>query len=158
MILAGKIDVFTDGSTNSINVCRECVRPNTKIHLSLTLDHSILQHRITRNILLQSIADYSSYYQDVYLQNFMLPIDDSNESYQNCLFLGSGAGFFSKTIMYRYYGKEQGLEKTASYMKEKFPRGRHEQDKRIGISPHTIKYTKYGGILYPFGLCSMEIL
>ena len=158
MILAGKTDVSTDGSTNSINICRECLRPGEKVRFRLTLDQSLLAHRIDRELLLQCVAEFSRYYRETYLVHFRRPQNDSGETYQNCLLLGAGAGFFSKTVVYPYYGEQRALSRTADLMQKKFRQGRHGQDERIGISPHTMKYAKWGGKLYPMGVCGVEIL
>lgn len=157
MILAGKVDVFPDGSTNRINVCRECVRPGEQIRFALTLDQSILKQRVTKEVLEQSIAEFSRYYREVYLRHFTRPRRDSGEPYQNCLLLGAGTGFFAKTVTYPYYGEPSALKKTAELMQRKFPRGHHGQDVQRGIAPHTLKYTEYGGQLCPFGVCGVEI-
>ena len=157
MILVGKVDVFPDGSCNRINVCRECVRPGTVLHLRITLDQSLLQQRITKEILVQSIAEFAGYYRNTYLAHFRRPARDSGENYQNCLILGAGAGFFSKTVVYPYYGEATALQKTAQFMQRKFPKGSHERDIQRGIAPHTLKYTEYGGQLCPFGVCGVEM-
>lgn len=157
MILAGKVDVLPDGSTNRINVCRECVRPGEQIRFTLTLDQSVLKQRITKEVLEQSVAEFSRYYREVYLQHFTRPRRDSGEPYQNCLLLGAGVGFLAKTVTYPYYGEPFALKKTAELMQRKFPKGHHERDVQRGISPHTLKYTEYGGQLCPFGVCGVEI-
>ena len=75
---------------------------------------------------------------------------------QNCLILGGGAGFLSKTLTYPYYGEQEGLKRVAENMCH-FRNHHHEQDKILGISPHMMKYKKFGGKLYPFGLCEVDI-
>lgn len=158
MILAGKMDAFSDGSTNNINVCRECLRPGEKVRFRLTLDQAILRQRIDKEILLQCIAEFSKYYRETYLRHFKRPKNDSGETYQNCLLLGAGAGFFSKTVVYPYCGEQRGLKQTAAFMQKKFPKGHHERDEQLGVSPHTIKYTQWGGKMYPVGVCGVDII
>lgn len=158
MILAGKTDVFPDGSTNNVNVCRECLRPGEKVHFRLTLDQSLLMQRIDKEILLQCIAEFSKYYKEMYFRHFKRPKNDSGETYRNCLLLGAGAGFFSKTVAYPYYGEQRGLEQTAKWMQQKFRQGHHARDEQLGISPHTMKYTQWGGKLYPMGVCGVDIV
>ncbi len=153
MILAGKYDISTKGNENKVNVCRECVKPGHRIHMKLTLDQSILKGKIKKEILLQSIREFSEYYQKTYVPHFEAP---STQTMQNCLILGGGAGFFSKTLTYPYYGEQEGLKRVAENMCH-FRNHHHEQDKILGISPHMMKYTKFGGKLYPFGLCEVDI-
>lgn len=157
MILAGKIDVMTNGATNGINVCRECIRPGETISVRLTLDQSVLKQQITKETLEQSIAEFSKYYGKFCSRHFKRPYGDSGEIYQNCLVFGAGAGFFSKTVVYPYYGEEEGLRRTAQFMQKRFKQGNHEKDIALGVSPHTMKYTEYGGQRYPFGVCGVKI-
>lgn len=156
LILASKIDVLPDGSQNRINVCRECLRPGTIIRLTLTLDQSLLQGRITQESLRKSILDFSQYYCETYLSCFQLPKSAASISCQNCLLLGAGTGFFAKTVTYPYYGQEQALRRTSRFLQNKFPSGNHSKDETYGIAPHTLKYTQYNGNLYPFGVCGVE--
>ncbi|HIV87734.1 MAG TPA: type III-A CRISPR-associated RAMP protein Csm5 [Candidatus Pygmaiobacter gallistercoris] len=157
MILAGKVDVSPDGSAHSVNLCRECLRPGETVRLVLTLDQSLLRGRITADLLRQSITDFSDYYRETYLRHFTLPAQDSIENYRDCLMLGAGTGFFAKTVTYPYYGEPAALKKTAQLLQRRFRQGKHEQDEMQGISPHTLKYTRYNGRLYPFGVCGVEL-
>lgn len=157
MALCKKIDVFSDGSCKELNLCRECIRPGTEIHFRLTLDQSVLKGSITPDTLRDAIATFSSFYQTTYVEKFSTPANAAPCSYQNCLILGGGAGFFSKTITYPYL-KNGALPHVASYMTSRFPGHHHDSDVVNGISPHMLKYTQYQGKLYPFGVCEVSIL
>ena len=157
MILAGKVDILPDGSVNRIKVCRESLCPGTTVHLTLTLDQTLLEGKITRETLQESITAFADYYRKTYLPHFRLPPSALGESYQNCLLLGAGTGFWAKTVAYPYYGEKQALRQTSAFLQKKFPRGGHARDEAKGIAPHTLKYTQYNGRLTPFGVCGVEI-
>lgn len=157
MVLADKWDSQTNGSLKKVPVCRESIRPGTPIYLKLTLDQSILQRRITQQSLMQAIDDFNRYYQETYLRQFSEPKDTADIPFQSCLFLGGGSGFFAKSLVYPYLGKKRGLKKTAEIMQSNFKFHHHDRDEALGISPHTLKYTKYQGKYYLMGLCGVEI-
>lgn len=157
MILASKMDCRPDGSLSKPNVCRESIRPDTEIHLKLTLDQSVLQGTVTRESLTAAIDAFDEYYWDTYLRHFEEPARTAEVYYENCLFLGGGSGFFSKSLVYPYLGEKRGLKLTAEMMTQMFRKHYHDRDEAQGISPHTVKYTEYGSKLYPMGMCGVEI-
>lgn len=156
MVLAGKTDVFTNGGYNKLNLCRECIRPGTNIRLRLTLDQSILKGCITQETLEKAIRGYDAYYQQTYSRKFTLPPDSAGLPQQPYLILGGGAGFFSKSLVYPYLGERKALLWTAHHLKVK--KHNHTQDIQIGISPRTMKYTRFGNALYPYGYCEVNIV
>ena len=158
MMLAGKIDSSTDGGTHSINLCRECVAPNTRIRFRLTLDQSILKGRITKETLEHAIQRYDAYYQQTYGRKFTPPAGSVSLPRQPYLILGGGAGFFSKSLAYPYLGEERGLHWTADLMTQMFRGHKHERDAENGISPHTMKYARFNGRFYPYGYCGVSIV
>lgn len=157
MVLADKWDYQTNGDLKKVPVCRESIRPGTPIYLKLTLDQSILKGRITKERLMQAIDDFNQYYRDTYLQKFSQPKNEAEFDCKGCLFLGGGSGFFAKSLIYPYLGKERGLQKTAEIMQYSFRNHHHDRDEALGISPHTLKYTLYQGKYYPMGMCGVEI-
>lgn len=157
MVLADKWDSQTSGSIKKVPVCRESIRPGTQIVLKLTLDQSILQGRITKESLIQAIQAFDSYYSETYTSKFSQPKEQADIRCETYLLLGGGAGFFSKSLVYPYLGQERGLRKAAEIMQGSFRYHHHERDEVLGISPHTLKYTKYQGKYYPMGVCGVEI-
>ena len=63
----------------------------------------------------------------------------------------------TKLTVHPYLGKKRGLKKTAEIMQSNFKFHHHDRDEALGISPHTLKYTKYQGKYYLMGLCGVEI-
>ena len=158
MMIAEKTDSFTDGGTHSINLCRECVAPGTAIRFKLTLDQSVLKNRITKENLLEAIQQFDAYYQQTYARHFTAPRGAVSLPQQPYLILGGGSGFFSKSLAYPYLGEKDGLRWTTNQMMQMFRKHRHECDTEKGISPRTMKYTRFRGRLYPYGYCGVSIL
>ena len=157
MMLTGKTDADPNGQTHRINLCRECIRPGTALHFKLTLDQSVLHQKITAESLMRSIQTFDSFYSETYLRHFETPRHAIDISYDNTLFLGGGAGFFSKTLTYPYLGESAGLQTVINALSRSFRKHRHEEDRVDGISPRTIKYALYEGELYPYGLCEVKL-
>lgn len=159
MILVGKIDVNEKGEYKKIPLCRECIRPDTTLRFKLTLDHSALPEEFTSESLIKLILAFDDFYDKTYLARFTPPSDASPISYLNAIILGGGAGFFAKSLAYPYLGIQNGMQYTERIMREQFRKHKHEQDiSKHGISPHTMKYGKYRGELYPFGVCGVQII
>lgn len=158
MILAGKTDALPGGGVHSIPLCRECVKPGVPLRFKLTLDTSVLNGRITAETLLRAVNRYDQYYTNTYLRHFTLPRGAASPPLQNCLILGGGAGFFSKSLAYPYLGEKNGLEWTAEEMSRQFQKHGHQKDRdSYRISPHTAKYAGYGQKLYPYGICEVTL-
>lgn len=159
MIIVSKKDAQINGYVrpNQFPLCRECVAPGTSIRFKLTLDQSILKGRITKEGLEQMIRDFDAYYQQTYARRFVQPKDAAPLPQQPYLILGGGSGFFTKSLAYPYLGEEEGLRWTARQMSNMFRGHKHERDVEKGISPHTMKYARFNGRLYPYGYCGVSI-
>ncbi len=157
LCIASKYDCSTTGWMRRINTFRECLRPNVRLHFKLSLDQSILKGVITADSLMAAIDEFDGYYLDTYLSHFPVPRGMVNVDFENCIFLGGGSGFFSKSLLYPYLGKERGLKNTARMMQKTFSGHYHERDLEKGISPHMMKYTRYEGQVYPMGMCGVEL-
>ena len=158
IILVGKIDANKKGEYRKLPLCRECIRPGTELKFKLTLDQSVLPEKYDAEALMRMIRNYDAYYQRTYLAHFTPPDGARSVSFQDVLILGGGSGFFAKSLAYPYLGVQEGMRYTEQIMKEQFPRHGHEKDRSVhGISPHMMKYGKYQGQLYPYGVCEVRI-
>lgn len=158
MTLGAKMDADVYGDIRKINVCRECVAPDTEVRFTLTLDQSVLHGSITPEFLYRCIDQYDDYYWDTYVHEFGKVQDECGEDYRNCLILGGGAGFFAKSLAYPFYGKETALRVVSNYLAsvKSFSKHGHDKDVKLGISPHMMKYAEYQGKMYPYGVCEVE--
>ena len=91
------------------------------------------------------------------LPHFALPENSAGFGEGARCFLGSGGGFFAKTLIYPYLGEKRALKPVSRFMGKSFQKHNHEQDFALGISPHTLKYTYYDRMYYPMGLCEVDI-
>ncbi|MGI6110607.1 MAG: type III-A CRISPR-associated RAMP protein Csm5, partial [Eubacteriaceae bacterium] len=159
MTIADKQDELPDGTISEIPLTRECIKPGTKIYLKLTLDQSILKGTITGKSLAKSIDDYDAYFYDTYIYKFAPLPDDAEVSFEDCLILGGGAGYLSKAVTYPYYGEKEAVNKVADCFQDNrmFKKHNHYKDKKLGISPRTLKYAEYQSKLYNYGVCGVEI-
>lgn len=81
---------------------RECIRPNVDIEFDLTIDSSVLGFDI--ETLLKYIENYSNYYYRLMMCQFK-----NVEEIDNSMFLGGGAGYFSKTVSYILFTKKKSM-------------------------------------------------
>ena len=101
---AARVEDF-DGDAKDLPLYQECVRPGETIRFRLTLDQSILNryaHPITKDALLEAIAEFSRFYQDAFLSHFPQGHPVANIPDTPHLILGGGTGFLSKTVGYPY--------------------------------------------------------
>lgn len=155
MMLTDKIDIKPDGTQKKLNVCRECVKPDTDVTFMLTLDRSVVGNAVTPVVLLDALNRFAGYYIDTYFTKWKIdiPFNDAD----HFMLLGGGAGFFSKTLAYPLYGSNAG-KLVQDFMTDSFRKHKHEEDMgRWRISPHTMKYAAYNGRLYLMGLCEVNL-
>lgn len=157
MTLTGKRDAVFGGEVNAINLCREAVAPGTRIRFSLTLDQSVLHGQLTAESIVDAIEAFDRYYEETYACGFALPEGAAPGRMNHCLILGGGAGFFSKSLAYPYYGEEQALREVSAYMHRTFRGHYHQYDEGWGMSPHMMKYTQWNGKMYPYGICEVSV-
>lgn len=157
MILSLKRDGFIDGGTHAVPVCRECVAPGRAIRFRLTLDQSILKECITAESILEAVSALTAYNARAIESHFSRPAGFSAPMGEGLLYLGGGAGFFGKSLVYPYLGEERGLDWTVAYLSRVFIDHHHEGDRALGVSPRTLKYGKYRQRLYAVGACRVEI-
>ena len=153
LALTRKIDEFPDETYNSINICRECIRPGTRICCTLTLDQSILHDGKYVDTILEAIAKTSQFYQVSVLRHYP---QASNYMNSKTLLLGGGVGFQSKTVTEPYYG-QNALDVTSKILSNAFRKHHHERDVEEGISPRALKQTDFNSASYPFGVCEVTI-
>ena len=157
LTLSKKIDVHTDGSDKDIPVVRETLKPQSELQFKLTLDQGLLKNQITPDYILDAVNRYADYYYDTYIMKFKKAYDEADIDYNDCLIFGGGSGFFTKSLLYPYFGEERALKITSELMKRNYKNGKHYLDQKQGISPRTLKYTKFRQKLLPLGVCKIEI-
>ena len=72
--------------------------------------------------------------------------------------IGGGAGYISKTVPYNMYSDKEAVQVVSNILETSTPKAHgHRSDSRKGVSPHTLKITKYSGRTYQFGQCEIKI-
>lgn len=150
--LCKKIDFKPkDDDGRDMPLYRECLKPGTKVKFQMTIDETKFRYSIQE---LQEAIDFMN---QQYHKNFL----DSFEKYEiekGTIYIGGGAGYATKTIMYLLFPREKAVELIAKFMQCTTPRQHnHQKDVPIyHVSPHMQKSTRYQGDWYDFGLCKLN--
>lgn len=155
LVLCQKIDVLHTGEQRQLPILRECLKPGTELQFPLRIDTRLC--KITPEQISKAATDFVRVYES-FLQHF--PMDHILGG--GNLYLGGGCGFLSKTVLYPLFfksrnGFQTAVNKTSDILAAQFWNHKHDRDRVAGISPRTVKCTKYHGELYEMGACTMEI-
>ena len=156
MILTKKIDVTVKGIKKDVPTIREAISPGTTTRFIMTIDKSI-SSGLDIDYIIKAIAEYGRYYNDTFQKSFSLPPESIRESFENCIVLGGGSGYFGKSIMYPLLGKAKAVKQVSAIMIHEYGNHHHEKDIALGISPHMLKHTKYQNRYYHYGVCQIAI-
>lgn len=156
LVLCQKIDENVEGKRHAINILRESVKPGRDIKFQLTIDTKICKYSIED--ILKAVEFFGAAYYEMYLSKFKLP----DRPADNAVWLGGGAGFFTKTVMYPLLGQKRGLEAAVSVFESTLPykiagQHKHYKDKDLGVSPHILKCTRYQGRSFLMGMCHLKV-
>lgn len=179
LCLSQKIDYSLYRKRKPLPLFRESLKPGTKIEFYITIDEK------TFNFTIEDILDGINILNQTANELFLSEFGREEEG-DNLLYLGGGAGFLSKTIIYPFYGDEdtaiadieeadknmlndypeyvnRGVELTHRVFKKTlsgrvYRQHNHDIDLVEDISPHFCKCTIYNGRLYNMGLCRLNIL
>lgn len=151
LILCEKKDITVDGNCKSISVVqRECLKPQTEIVFTVTLNQSF-PYSVSdiEKLIKQRFKDYREAYLDYFSYADIDEITDDEN-----IVLGGGAGFFSKTVTYQLLGDDDGYEFTKEFLNWSFSKHKHEKDGEI--SPRMRKAAEFNGRLYDMGICAIR--
>ena len=75
------------------------------------------------------------------------------------VWLGGGAGFFTKTVLYPLMGREEGLKAAKAVFAHTLGRinEKHKHYKDSAVSPRMLKCTEYKGKIYQMGQCRLAV-
>lgn len=151
LVLCQKIERHVDGLEKKLNLLRECIEPETKVHFTITIDSK--NCLFTKEGILQAV----NVFKEDYYKNFSSKFRYVDRPSDNEVYLGGGVGFVSKTEVYPLFQKDgiaitQNIfDKTGVTFKHK-----HKGDLELGVSPHILKCTRYGGATIQMGRCQIE--
>lgn len=149
LILCQKVERYVDGTEKRLNLLRECIRPGTEIALNLTIDPTRCSYSV--DMIQNAVRVFS----DSYYKNFLDAFHGICKPAKDCVYLGGGSGYVSKTVTYPLLGKEDGLNTTIQvFEKTGVPiQHKHYKDRRLRASPHIVKCTHYQGKTLQMGQC-----
>ncbi len=155
LVLCQKIEVHTDYQEKPLNILRECIRPETDIEFTLTIDTQCCNYDVN------TIFDAINKFNDMYYSCFQSKYKEEKAP-ENTVYLGGGVGFVSKTFIYPMFGATEGVKTTMKVMEntmnpKSFALHKHKNDERSGVSPHILKCTRYNGVRYQMGQCRLEL-
>lgn len=152
LVLCQKIDRHPNGVERELPLLRECIKPDTEICFTMTIDTSIC--RLDEKQLMEAVKLFINRYCEEFASAFV-GINMLKSDYVLC---GGGCGFVSKTVVYPMYGKTEGIEFTQHVFDMlKVPqKHKHNKDKMYGASPHIIKCTRYQGRTLQMGICKID--
>lgn len=148
LIITQKMDYNVIDKMNYLSY-RESLVPNTQVKFNVTIDTSIFNYTI--NDILQAVKLFAEDYYTYFSSNFR----GIKKPTSNTVWLGGGAGYVSKTIMYNLFGGDVGIVSSVLNVTQKHHD--HGADKDKGVSPVTVKLTKYNNTLCHYGECTLSI-
>lgn len=150
LIVTEKIDYNVVGNEKPLPLYRESLVPNTQVKFNVTIDTSIFNYTI--DDILQAVKLFATDYYTYFSSNFR----GIKKPTSNTVWLGGGAGYVSKTIMYNLFG-DDAYNIVSSVLNVTQKHHDHGADKDKGVSPVTVKLTKYNNTLCHYGECSLSI-
>lgn len=149
LIVTEKIDYNIVGNEKPLPLYRESLVPNTQVKFNVTIDTSIFNYTI--DDILQEVKLFAEDYYTYFSSNFR----GIKKPTSNTVWLGGGAGYVSKTIMYNLFGDD--AYNIVSSVLNVTTKHHHDKDTKKGVSPVTVKLTKYNNTLCHCGECTLSI-
>lgn len=155
LVLCQKIEYHTNTEEKSRNILRECLRSGTNIEFTITIDTQVCPYDTDK--IMEAIKVFNDMYYDCFLSKF-----NSKKRPADTVYLGGGAGFVSKTIIYSLFGADDGVAVVENVFRntlkqEAFNKHGHKNDSRYGVSPHILKCTRKDGKRFQMGMCQFII-
>lgn len=154
LILAQKVDYSLERNESCLPIYKESLKPGIKVDFSLTIDTQIL------NISVDYIKEALNFYQKVAYQHFYKQYGRGEDS-SDIIWIGGGAGFTSKTIIYQLFGSDAPEICNNIFSKtlgdKIYYRHKHDEYKD-SLTPHTCKCTIYQNELYDMGKARIRFL
>lgn len=152
LTLCQKIDYNIEGNIKRLPLLRECIKPETKLEFMLTIDESICNYSI------EYIMKAIEYFSNNAYNNFIKKYPNTDLPAKNTVWLGGGAGYVSKTVVYNLFDNDAVEVISRIFRGTKVPDNhKHYRDIKLGVSPHILKMTQYKGKRYQFGMCQVQI-
>jgi len=161
LILGEKTDLQIDGDTHTINILRECIRPETEIVFDVAIDDELCKFS-AENIsdsLKYFYEDYNNVFRSIFIDEARVAVYEPEKApYSEYIYLGGGTGFPLKSVMYSLFeDSEEAAEIISKMLDKSFSSADHKRFTiKEGISPKVLKCTKYQNKLYEMGRCEIS--
>ena len=114
--------------------------------------------KIDKEYIEKAIEHFNEMVNNILVSKF--EFKDSRSS--SLIWLGGGSGYISMTITYQMLG-DRSVDFVSKMFDERLfcnkkEKPKHINDRRYGVSPHTLKITYYKGRKYQFGLCDIKLI
>jgi len=146
LILCQKIDIPSKISKkeNALPILRECLKPGTVAECVLTIDKWYFREDIAA--IEEAIDISNSKIEEWLKKNFDYELEEKDKM----LYLGGGAGYLTKTVVYDLLEEEKAIEVAKDVLPDK------QKRLHAKIVPNVRKTTRYDGKEYEMGLCKIE--
>ena len=148
LTLCQKIDRKQDATENELPILRECIKPGTEVEFLLTFDRVYFKNSIGD---IKQAIQYSYRSIRSWTEEF-LPNELDETSFADCLYLGGGVGYVSKTFTYDLLSKETARNIASKCLPKPGKQSRYGDS----FVPRTIKKTTMNGEYFDMGLCKIE--
>ena len=157
MCICEKIDVSVRGEERRIGTFRECVKPGVVIRMPITIDTRVCEFRV--GDILAAMEAFNRNYILQFAGKFKAEAPTRGNA--TTFYLGGGAGYLSKTVTYGIMHGPEAVRVTAEIIDATLGdrarrEHRHSRDPVTGVSPHTLKCTRYQGRLCQMGACCVK--
>lgn len=154
LTLSQKIDYTLRGDENPLPILRETLIPGTNIYFTIAIDPDICPY--DKDDILEALNYFQEIIYDYFYKRF-----HRGKKEDGIVWIGGGAGFLSKTILYPMFQEEaykivdQTFTVTVGKNYQKHKHGKNISNK---LAPHVCKCTRYEGSLYDMGMARIEVL
>lgn len=151
MCVCQKIDIGLNGKERTIPLYRECIKPGVSIKFSITVDSTFCDY--DKKSIIEAIG---LFYNDNYWKKVSRQFEKVAPVIKDryTCFLGGGAGFESKTVIYPSFERAKAVDFTSDILSVLFPDVNHDADREV--SPRVVKCTYYKNNKYLFGACKLD--
>lgn len=167
-----KYDISINKNEKGLPLYRECIKPKSTIHFSLEIDASIFPYTIEdvwrwmelhyEKVLKEYKTTFTKAFKEPSIikriPHYPFTVKENKEKYGKAIYsyLGGGAGFQTKTLIYSMFPKEKAVKLVSQILRRKFPKHKHELDAKKGISPRTIKLAKHDDTNFQMGFVALR--
>ncbi|MCR5033371.1 MAG: type III-A CRISPR-associated RAMP protein Csm5, partial [Lachnospiraceae bacterium] len=158
LTLSQKIDLTMKREEKGLPILREALKPGTVVRTTISMDGTRCPYTM------EEIQTALNEWNDVVYRLFYSKFGRGNQA-DKTIWLGGGVGFPTKTLWGAMFGTDY-VDKADQVFRNTLLMGKrdmyrehkHDQDRRMGVSPHTCKCTRYEGKTYDMGMAKLEVL